>query len=328
MALVKRGKTFYVRFKLGGRRYFRSTGFSDQRRARAKANEIEAEIREGGGTRTCPTLKRWLELYSKTYSAAKGAGGKALDLYILPPAVEKLGPSRRLSSITPSEILAWRDGVAKTHTQNTVRLFQGVLGAFFQAACRDGRLRLNPVRGIRRPRPIPRSRVLSLSEQSELLTALSPRHRLPIEILLATGLRVSELLSLTPQSVGTSGISVLGKGKKQRLVPLTPSTRLLVDSWVSDLGRVRSRRMLLEALHRACRKRKIPPLTLHDLRRTFGTRCAEKIPMPRLAKMMGHSAITTTAQYYVHLDEIDGSALLERVNLLGNDSPSKVSEKR
>lgn len=320
-ALIRRGRTFYVRFKLGGRRYFRSTGFSDQRRARARANEIEAEIREGGGARSCPSLARWWEIYRASYTAGKGASGKKLDEMVIPPAIAVLGPSRKLSSVTPSEILEWRTNLS-TDSQNSVRTFQGVLSAFFQAAVREGRLLSNPSRSLRRPRALARSRILSLEEQERLFSVLRPQHLLPIQCLLATGLRSSELLALAPSAITPAGLEVLGKGKKRRLVPLTTPSRGLLLAWVQDPSRLLERQAILDALQRACKKLKIPPLTLHDLRRTFGTRCAEKMPMPRLAKIMGHSAITTTAQFYVHLDETPGSDLLDRVNLVGSSSNS------
>lgn len=321
-ALIKRGRTFYVRFKLEGRRYFRSTGFTDQRRARARANEIEAEIRDGGGSRSCPTLKEWWRSYEGSYTATKGVSGKKLDRMVIPPAIAFLGPTRRLSSVAPSEVLRWRETCLKSTSPNSIRTYQSVLSAFFQAAVREGRLPANPVSGLRRPSAIPRIRTLSLDEQRSLFGVLRPQHLLPIQLLLATGLRASELLQLTATSLTPQGLQVLGKGKKRRLVPLTTPTRSLLEAWLADSSRILERQALLDALQRACKKAGIPPLTLHDLRRTFGTRCAEKLPMPRLAKIMGHSAIATTAKFYVHLDEIPGSELLERVNLLDPSKPS------
>lgn len=329
MALIKRGDHYYLRLRIGGTRYFRSTGFSDLRRAKTRANEIESELREGKGTRTCPTLETWWRKYSETYSAAKGAGGQKLDKRAIPPALAIWGPKRRLSSISSADCHQWKQERAQRVNSNTLRTEQGVLAAFFRAAVAEGFLSRSPFVGVRRARAIPRQRVLSLEEQARLLPCLLPHHRRAVQVLLGTGLRISELLALRPSHISPSGLQVMGKGKKHRVVPLTAEVRTLLSF---ATGRADSRlfpltdRAMLEALQRGCVRAKIPLLTLHDLRRTFGTRCAEKLPMPRLAKIMGHSSIQTTAQFYVHLDAADARDL-ERVNLLGSGADILPFEK-
>ena len=66
-----------------------------------------------------------------------------------------------------------------------------------------------------------------------------------------------------------------------------------------------------QALQRLAKKAGIPPLTLHDLRRTFATRAAtgeltgQSMPLLHLTRIMGHSSPTITAKYYVYLQDAE-----------------------
>ena len=109
------------------------------------------------------------------------------------------------------------------------------LRSFYQHLEREGRVAANPCDRIDAPRlgrPLPE--VLTEQEVERLLdapdvgTALGMRDRAMLEVLYATGLRVSELVGLRPEQVNLlqGVLRVVGKGGKERLVPLAnrPST--------------------------------------------------------------------------------------------------------
>ena len=103
------------------------------------------------------------------------------------------------------------------------------LRQFFQWALREQLLQRDPTAQIEAPRlgrPLPKSlserEVEALLEAPDTQTAEGMRDRAMLEVLYATGLRVSELVGLQPDQLSLSQglVRVVGKGGKERLVPL------------------------------------------------------------------------------------------------------------
>ena len=117
---------------------------------------------------------------------------------------------------------------ARARPRSTGRLLSSVK-RFYRFLLRQGRIREDPSLRIDAPK-LPRSLPRSLSEQDveRLLAAPDPdqalglRDRAMLEVLYASGLRVSELVGLTAAqlSLDMGVVRVLGKGSKERLVPL------------------------------------------------------------------------------------------------------------
>ena len=61
---------------------------------------------------------------------------------------------------------------------------------------------------------------------------------------------------------------------------------------------------------------------MHDLRRTFATRCAEAgMPIKRLAAILGHSSVAVTEKHYAHVQDEDSAQAIEKIaNGLGLDT--------
>lgn len=127
-------------------------------------------------------------------------------------------------------------------------------------------------------------------------------------ILLNTGLRVSELCDLKLSDVKNGVITVRwGKGAKRREVPMNEQAKEALETWLkarqSDSDYIfatkgRMTRQLVQFHLSELGKGLGFRLTPHLLRHTFGKRLADKgIPLDRIAKLMGHSDINTTAIY-------------------------------
>jgi integrase/recombinase XerD len=170
--------------------------------------------------------------------------------------------------------------------------------------------------------PLPN--VLSLEEVDRLLAAPdlgTPdglRDRAMLEVLYATGLRVSELVGLKMDGVNLDGgfVRCIGKGEKERIIPLGESAAAAVAAYLkSGRPRVASEYLFLsgrgKALHRsdfamlvktyganvAIRKR----ITPHVLRHSFATHMLERGADLRAVQMMlGHADISTT-EIYTHV---------------------------
>lgn len=98
-----------------------------------------------------------------------------------------------------------------------------------------------PKQGLRLPKALGEDEVETLLEACGAGDARSRRDRAILEVLYGTGMRVSELagLSLSDLPSDTGLVKVLGKGGKERLVPLGRCARAALDDWLGPAGRPR-----------------------------------------------------------------------------------------
>lgn len=203
------------------------------------------------------------------------------------------------------------------------------LKRLFRYLLRQNKITTDPTLQIASPK-LPRSLPKSLTEEDvELLlnapdveTPLGMRDRTMFEVLYATGLRVSELvgLSVAQVSLDMGVVRVMGKGSKERLVPLGEealdwlhrylkemrpvllSGRLSDAMFVTQRGEAMTRQMFWflikkHAQHGGVHK----PLSPHTLRHAFATHLLNHGADLRVVQMLlGHSDISTT-QIYTHV---------------------------
>jgi integrase/recombinase XerD len=203
------------------------------------------------------------------------------------------------------------------------------LRQFFRFLQREERLPTNPVELLDSPRlPLKLPQVLSEQEVEALLGAVDPsspqgqRDAALLEVLYATGLRVSELVGLTVKQVDLRRgvVRPLGKGHKERLVPMVPQAveklklyltegrpQLLKgkDSlyvFVNQRGGALSRQGFWKILQRYARLAGLGRLSPHTLRHSFATHLlARGANLRVLQLLLGHADLATT-QIYTHLD--------------------------
>lgn len=207
---------------------------------------------------------------------------------------------------------------------------------FFKFLYAEGLRRDDPSSAIESPkqsRPLPK--ILSIAEVDALLDAArrqteetkgakrmqALRLHCLLEILYATGLRVSELVSL-PRAAMTSGerfITVKGKGGRERMVPLTQAACAAADAYLESMGAERSRwlfpsrgaqghltrqRFTQElkdvAVSAGIAASRISP---HVLRHAFASHLLERgAELRAVQQLLGHADISTT-QIYTHILE-------------------------
>ena len=204
-----------------------------------------------------------------------------------------------------------------------------VLRRFYRWAFRDGRIDADPtvrLRGARQPPRFPKS--LSEEQVSALLrapdtnTTLGLRDRAMLELLYATGLRVSELVSvtLTQLSLSEGLVRVFGKGGKERIVPLGEEARHAIERYLKEARGVilgqrvadalfvtqraspMSRQMFWLLIKRYAARAAIDaPLSPHGLRHAFATHLLNHGADLRVVQLLlGHADISTT-QIYTHV---------------------------
>jgi integrase/recombinase XerD len=215
--------------------------------------------------------------------------------------------------------------------RSAARLVACVRG-LYRYLVREGRLESSPADELRAARPWPTlPACLSPEEVDRLLALPDPskpaglRDKALIELLYATGLRVSELVGLRAVDVHLSGgyLTCTGKGDKQRIVPIgdeaalwvrryqqegRPSlvkqrratTRLFVNAHGGPLTRVGFWKILKGYARRAELRPNVSP---HVLRHSFATHLLERgADLRAIQMMLGHADLSTT-QIYTHVLE-------------------------
>jgi integrase/recombinase XerC len=200
------------------------------------------------------------------------------------------------------------------------------LRTFFRYLCREGMLDRNPARALLSPRLDKRVPTHLDERDVELLLDMpgdgdgAVRGRAILEMLYATGIRCAELVGLDVSEVDLDArmIRVLGKGRKERIVPFGTRAALAVRSYLpvrqqaaprTDAlfvnrrgGRLtdRSVRMLVANRVRALAMvRRISP---HTLRHSFATHLLERgADLRAIQELLGHASLSTT-QRYTHVN--------------------------
>jgi integrase/recombinase XerD len=200
---------------------------------------------------------------------------------------------------------------------------------FYRWALREGRISADPTlrlpnakRPARFPKTISEAQVDALLAAPNEDTPLGLRDRAMLELLYATGLRVSELvgLKLIELSLNDGLVRVLGKGGKERIVPLGEEARVRVERYlaksrgvllrggsadavfVTRRAQQMSRQMFWMLIKRYAAHAGITaPVSPHGLRHAFATHLLNHGADLRAVQMMlGHADISTT-QIYTHV---------------------------
>jgi integrase/recombinase XerD len=256
----------------------------------------------------------------------------ARDLNGLADFADKRGVS--LQALTRTDLEGHvRDLMAEGRSPRSVARAVACYRGFFRFMVIDGRLTVNPADDLRPPRAwkvLPRYLAVEdvdrLIEQPIVSTPRGLRDRALIELLYATGMRVSELLSLRPADVNleASYLTCSGKGSKQRIVPIGDEATDWVKRYVREgrpalLGKRSSQRLFVNAkgggpgLTRvgfwkilkgyATQAGLTKGLSPHMLRHSFATHLLERgADLRAIQMMLGHADLSTT-QIYTHVLE-------------------------
>jgi integrase/recombinase XerD len=226
-----------------------------------------------------------------------------------------------------------RDLMAEGRSPRSVARAVACYRGFYRVLVIDGHLTVNPADDLRPPRAwkvLPRYLAVEdvdrLIEQPVVNTPRGLRDRALIELLYATGMRVSELLSLRPADVNleASYLTCSGKGSKQRIVPIGDEAADWVKKYLREsrpalLGKRTSARLFVNAkgggpgltrvgfwkiLKTYARQAGLTKtLSPHMLRHSFATHLLERgADLRAIQMMLGHADLSTT-QIYTHVLE-------------------------
>jgi integrase len=312
--LYRRGSgTYWWREMIDGVLYRRSTGTKDFDLAKTKVREFARAVRAGEHKKVAmPTFGAWVVDYLTTRAPLlKGAIKR--DPPLLRPAVV-VWKDRPLDSIKRSDcerLLVSMNLAGETFGTVWLRCVRAK--KMFKLAIDEGLLTQNPWKGVELPKPVSRLRVLTRGEEAVLKEKLSPAWSRFVTVIVGTGLSRGEALNITPAHRRNGALHIparMVKKRPARSIPLRPEVERALDAQTPADG---------TGKYWACQDRDYPTrmlrnmaeslgwenLTVHDLRRTFGTRCAEAgMPIPHLQVLMGHAkGSKITLEHYVHLQE-------------------------
>lgn len=202
--------------------------------------------------------------------------------------------------------------------------------AFYRFMTAEGYMDSNPAevveagtKGIKLPRVLSEDEVVRLLNQPDITTAEGFRDRTMLEVLYATGMRVSELINLTLERIDLNMkyIIAFGKGSKERIVPLGSVAAEFLQQYLEKVrpklthedkntnivflafgGHELTRQRFWQIIRAYGRKANInKALTPHILRHSFATHLLDNgADLRSVQELLGHSDISTT-QIYTHL---------------------------
>jgi integrase/recombinase XerD len=218
--------------------------------------------------------------------------------------------------------------------------------SFFNYLIFEGYIKESPISNIEAPKQekklpvvLTEDEIKNLINSFDLNHGFGQRNKTIIEILYGTGIRVSELVNLKLSNIffKENIIKVIGKGNKERFVPLgeiasnemkiyiNDRNQLKIDSKSSDIlflnryGRRLTRSMIFKIISDASKRigldKKISP---HTLRHSFATHLIKNgADLRTIQLILGHESITTT-EIYTHLDTLHLEEVLKKYHPRGD----------
>ena len=286
------------------------------------------------------TFLAWMEFQKGASEATVAA--YAVDILEFETYLRGMGASlERPSEITRQMVQGFsaslfRQGMARSSMARKL----SALRSLFRHLLRLHKIEADPCSGVRNPKQDQRhpamlnvDQVFSLlDEKPAEAVAAHPgdisddvfllRDKALLELLYGSGLRISEALGLNVNDIRPESghVQVMGKGSKERIVPLSDASKDALSRWLSVRDRVPpahgeraaflgrrgkrlDRRQAARILEERAEEAGIPQhLSPHDLRHSFATHLLEGgADLRAVQELLGHSRISTT-QRYTHLN--------------------------
>ncbi|HPF83262.1 MAG TPA: site-specific tyrosine recombinase XerD [Bacilli bacterium] len=232
-------------------------------------------------------------------------------------------------SINEKDILRYLDFLkSENETSSSVARKISTFNSFYKFMLIENKISINPIEKIELPKLDKRlPHVLSIEEVDKLLEidikdAYSSRNKAMLELMYATGLRVSELINLTKEDVDliNDTVRTIGKGNKERVIPLGDyaiyALKIYIEEYRDSMLKKRicdklflnnhglglTRQGFFKILKDLANEKNIKKeLSPHTLRHSFATHLLNGgADLRSIQEMLGHSSLSTT-QIYTHV---------------------------
>ena len=279
-----------------------------------------------GNSADAALIDRFIDaLWLEDGLAANSLAAYRRDLRHLSAALDRRG----LLAAGEADLQAYFAASFAASRATTANRRLAALRRFYRWALREGLIGADPTLRLagakappRFPQALTESQVEALLAAPDPATALGLRDRAMLELLYATGLRVSELVALRLSEVSLADglVRVTGKGHKERVVPLGEEARLWLERYlararqellrggaadavfVTRRAAPMTRQMFWKLIRRYALRADIrAPLSPHGLRHAFATHLLNHGADLRVVQLLlGHADISTT-QIYTHV---------------------------
>ncbi|MEY8675027.1 site-specific tyrosine recombinase XerD [Thomasclavelia cocleata] len=231
----------------------------------------------------------------------------------------------KIEELSKEHIRLYLKELGKTNTSASITRKLVSLRMFFNFLIKEKIIDVNIISDFDLPKinkklPV----ILSTTEMQEILETIkindhiSCRNRCMLELMYATGLRVSELINLNVSSINLymGYIKVIGKGDKERIVPIGEIAKTILDIYLNQyrdkfikkessllffnnhgnkLSREEFYIILKQVINKTSINKKISP---HTIRHSFATHLLENgADLRSIQELLGHSDISTTTIY-------------------------------
>lgn len=226
-----------------------------------------------------------------------------------------LGPlrDRSAASVTPTLVRAWVDALEASLAPASIRAYVGILREVFDHA----EIEPNPAKHPSVRLPKANQEIVNpptTSEFAQMVDAITPRHRFALILIEGTGLRVNEVAKLTWGDIDASRsrLRVLGTKTKAatRWVPIEDSLMFAIFDSCPHEDRTSDRAIIpnfndqtfRNAVARSARDANIAHYSPHDIRHRYVSMLVQaQVPVPIVAKIVGHSKSSMTLDTYSHV---------------------------
>jgi integrase/recombinase XerC len=295
-----------------------------------------------------PPINRLIKPFIESLAAEKGYAANTCRAYrhdleeFVGIAIRQRSDGRknyledlRAAHIDGLTIREYLGGLHKRNKKVTIARKLSALRSFFRYLVKQGIIKDDPTRMILTPRQekaiptyLPVDDMFRLLDSIKTDTLLGLRNRAMFETLYSCGIRVSELAGLNVFDINFSSrvLRVLGKGSKQRIVPIGDKALVAIKSYRKRLekekglqsqengplflnknnGRLTTRSIarILEKLARACGI--LIPVSPHALRHTYATHMLDAGADLRIVQeLLGHKSLSSTQRYtHVSIDRL------------------------
>jgi integrase/recombinase XerD len=234
-----------------------------------------------------------------------------------------------LLTLARQDLREWLIDLGQTKlSENSKRRIISAMRGFYKFLMIDGHIKTNPSdnldspqKGFYLPKFLNQSEIETLLAQPDVSTEVGLRDRAILELMYASGLRVSEAVNLTVKDIDLdSGIlTTTGKGSKTRRVPVGSSAVEWLKSYLAlrrrkedievqnlfltPLGRPLNRQIIYTFIREYAEKCGLEGVSPHTLRHSFATHLIQnQADIRSVQQMLGHADISTT-QIYTHITD-------------------------
>ncbi len=285
-----------------------------------------------------------------------------------------LGPGARPEDVSREAIRDWLASLHGTREAATRSRRLAGVRSFFRYLLREERIETDPTQGLplpkiprRAPQPLSVDDCWTLAEQEGIKAARPTekprqrrarlRDRAVIELLYGAGLRVGELVGLDVRDLDLlrGDVRVLGKGGKERVVPLPEGAREALDDWLTERQRPgllaeplfvslrpgrdgTARRLGARDVRRVLERRAragglLDHVHPHKLRHSYATHLLDMgADLREIQELLGHASLSTTQKYtgvsVEHLRQVYDSAHPRARSKVPSNPPQESMEAR